>query len=137
MGLYQQLEGQMDIFDFLKSVETTKPSFSWDKDINVIHEKICTLAKNLNIPMSRAEWDVWDHVPQYGYRMSITLNLTQESVKQKEFWTALDEIVVYGKKKEIEIYPMQPMFIGSNRNGSMYIFSTFMDKGRRKIRKKV
>ena len=133
MNAYQ-LEGQMNIFDFLKPVEE-KPSFSWDKDINNIHEKIRDLAEKLNIPMRRAEWDVWNHVPQFGYRMSITLDLTRSDVEKGELWIALDEIVDYGKQRNIEISPMSPIFLGNNKNGWMHIFSTFMDKERRKKRK--
>ena len=133
MNAYQ-LEGQMNIFDFLKPVEK-EPSFSWDKDINTIHEKIRDLAEKLNIPMKRAEWDVWNHVPQFGYRMSITLDLTRSDVEKGELWIALDEIVAYGKQRNIEISPMSPIFLGDSKNGWMHIFSTFMDKERRKKRK--
>ena len=131
-----QLEGQMNIFDFLKPVETTKPSFSWDKDINIIHEKICNLAEKFNIPVKRAEWDVWNHVPQFGYRMSITLDLKHSDIENGELWIELDDIVTYGKQKNIEVYPMSPIFLGNDRDGWMHIFSTFMDKERRKIKKK-
>lgn len=134
MNAYQ-LEGQMNIFDFLKPVEIT-PCFSWDKDINVIHEKICNMAEKFNIPMKKAEWDVWNHVPQFGYRMSITLDLKHSDVENEELWNEMDDIVAYGKQQNVEISPMTPIFLGNDRDGWMHIFSTFMDKERRKVKRK-
>ncbi len=127
-----ECEGQINIFDFIKP-DNKNQNFSWDNDINIIYDKICDLAEKFNITIANSEWKVWSHVPQFGYRMSVTLHLKKETL-QDDFWNDLNSIVEYGKQKEIEISPMQPFFISADRNGCMHIFSTFMDKARRKIK---
>lgn len=129
-----QLDGQLTIFDYIKTLsgEKEKEKFSWDDDINDIYENIVKLTEKFNIPIKNAEWSIWGHVPQYGYRMSLTIELCKERQNEIiEFLTQLNEIVEYADKREIELSPMQPVFIGSDRNGWMHIFSTFNDKKRR------
>lgn len=99
------------------------PRFSWDTDINVIHNRLVQLVEKHGLSISDDEWSIWSHVPQYGYRMAMAV----ESDKfTEEFLAELGEIVEYAKTKKIEISPMDAYL------GTMHIYSTFEDKERRK-----
>lgn len=128
-----EVEGQMSIFDFVQN-STKNEDFSWDDDINSIYKMITTLASEYNIPVSKAEWSIWGHVPQFGYRMSITLDV-EKSQLTDDLWQRLKSIIEYAESKRIEISPMTPVFLGSEK-GWMHIFSTFLDRERQKIKKR-
>lgn len=127
------ISGQLSIFDILNPTPL-KQTFSWDDDINIIHESIINLAEKFNLRTSGSKWEVWNHVPQFGFRMSVSLHMMQEQLVD-EFWDELNEIVNYAKQKKIELSPMAPTFIRNDEEGWMHIFSMFLDRERQKIRK--
>lgn len=125
----EQLPGQMTIDDFLCEDEP----FSWDSDINEIHEKLNQLAKRYNLKTREAEWSVWDHVPQYGYRMSFDFIVGKSMENQKDFIGELNEICEFAKEKNIELTPMWgAVWWDKNGTGNLTVCSTFLDKERRK-----
>lgn len=121
---------QISIFDFL---DTDKPkSFSWDDDINEILEKLKQFANTYNLEISKQEWKIWEHVPQFGYRMSVGLEVTRSIVERDDFWDGINAIIDYAKSLKIELSPFQPYFFGGQSTTTMSIFTTFLDAERRK-----
>lgn len=112
--------------------------FSWDDDINEIHHKIIELARKYKIPISEAKWEIWDHVPNLGYRMWITLEV-KRCVLTDILYEDLDCIVDFAKEKNIKLSPTAPVFFDleddPNEVAPMYISSMFKDKARQKRKK--
>lgn len=112
--------------------------FSWDDAINEIHHKIIELADKYKIPISEAKWEIWDHVPRFGYRMTVTLE-----VKRHQLTMALSEelarIVDFARERNIDLSPTDPVFFSieddMDETSPIYIHSTFKDKERQKVRK--
>ena len=59
--------------------------------------------------------------------MTLKTALTAQSLE-----TLPNEVVEFAKTRNVELSPMSGMFFGRDKLGSMYIFSTFNDKERRK-----
>lgn len=126
------MDGQMNLFQFIGGEEQS--GFSWDSDINEIHKRLKNFAQKHELEVSREEWKVWSHVPQYGYRMSFGLVVTREIVEEDEFWEGLNEIIKYAKSRNVDLSPFQPYFFGGSNTTTMSIFTTFIDKERQKRR---
>ena len=126
-----ECDGQMSLFDFMDSPNETE--FCWDKDINEIHRQILELADKHNLTTRDAEWEIWNHVPQFGYRMTILLNVYKEDLTD-ELYDDLNKIVDFAKKRHIDLTPFQPFFLGEDRQSYFYISTTFIDKARQKIK---
>lgn len=121
------MKGQMNLFDFLH-----ESPFCWDDDINEIYTLLLQLVDVFQMKVGKADWKIWDHVPQFGYRMTFDIILKKEQYTET-FLKELDRIVSFAKKREIELSPFAPHFFGAE-TGHMHIFSTFEDKKRQKIR---
>lgn len=122
---------QLDIFSFLNQSE--EKLFCWDDDINEIHSKLVGLSNKYGFKIDKQEWDIWDHVPQYGYRMTFNI-LIDKNKYTEDFLQKLHEIVEFADGRNIELSPVAPYFYSNDNNGHMFIFSTFKDKERRKRR---
>jgi hypothetical protein len=121
-------EGQMSILDFL---EPTEHKFCFDDDINQIVNMLDDICLSNNIITNiKKEWEVWEHVPQYGYRLSYNFDASEEpSIK---FYQKLSEIIEFAKKHKIELSPYEHDF--SEKDWMFNIYSTFLDE-RKKIKK--
>ena len=119
---------QLNIFSFL---DIQHEQFCWDNDINNIYDRLTALVSKHNLTCDKAKWEIWEHVPQYGYRMTFTIQHTYQTYTD-DFITELSEIVDFAKSRNVELSPHEPHFFGDI--GYMYIYSTFMDKKRRKVR---
>lgn len=126
-----ECDGQMSLFDFMDSPNETE--FCWDKDINEIHRQILELADKHNLTTRDAEWEIWNHVPQFGYRMTILLNVYKEDLTD-ELYDDLNKIVEFAKKRQIDLTPFQPFFLGEGQQSYFHISTTFRDKARQKIK---
>lgn len=124
--------GQISIFDILEP-NREKP-FSWDSDINEIHKQLKQFTERHGLEIEREAWSVWDHVPQFGFRMSIGIQITRQIVEKDAFWDELNEIVQQAKVRKVELSPFQPFFFGGSNTTTMSVFTTFMDNERRKRR---
>lgn len=122
--------GQMSIFDFIEPPPKDPYEFCWDADINEIHCRLVKLVAKHRLLISDEEWEIWSHVPQYGYRMWIDVEVTSGQFTEA-FLGDLQEIIDFAKKRKIELSPSMPMFFG-DEPAPMYISTTFMDKERRK-----
>lgn len=106
---------------------------SWDEDINQIHRDLCDISRKRNLEFS-SEWEIWDHVPQYGYRMCFKISVTTEEYTD-ELIDKLNAVSEAAKDKDIEISVFAPYFYQGHNSGSILIYSTFLDKKRQKIKK--
>jgi len=131
------IEGQISIFSYLEELNTTEPEekpFCWDDDVNEIHRRICELASGYQLLVKNAEFNIWEHVPNLGFRMWLTMEVTREVVKDQNFSDAIDEIVEYAKNKKVELSVMWQacFFFEGEETASLYLTTMFMDKARMK-----
>lgn len=123
---------QLSIFDLVED-----NGFCWDSDINEIYKMIEDISKKYNLPISSAEWRIWDHVPYLGYRMSVTLEIKRCELSDV-LCEELEHIVDFAKKRNIALSPIRPHYFDlendPNEVGPMYIYSMFNDKSRQKKR---
>lgn len=67
------MHGQLDIFAFINQLEEQQHdpyAFCWDNDINEIHYRLTNLAAKHRLSIRKTEWEIWKHVPHFGYRMT-------------------------------------------------------------------
>lgn len=126
----KDVPGQISLFDLMEPPPKDPYEFSWDADINEIHYRLVNLVAKHRLSIGDEEWSIWDHVPQYGYRMWVDVEGTRGQFTEA-FFEDLQEIIDFAKKQKIELSPSMPMFFG-DEPAPMYISSTFMDKERRK-----
>lgn len=120
------MTGQMSIFDYIES-----PQFSFDNDINTIVEMLDQIVEKNNLKAEK-EWTVWQHVPNFGYRLAYDISY---HVLTGEFIMELNEIIKYARKKKIELSVYyNDELIADDGYRHMDIYSTFIDKKRRKIK---
>lgn len=121
--------------------ELFEDGFCFDEDINVIVQMIedgfHPLVENGQLKAVSKEFDIWDHVPQYGYRMKITYKTCDDNIRygceyaMKKMFKLLntvdmDEVINYAKSHHIEItFSPTP---------SLLIISTLFLDGRRKLK---
>ena len=125
-----ECDGQMSLSDFMDSPKDME--FCWDKDINEIRSKLVDIADKHNIKHT-SEWDIWNHVPQFGYRMSFYLEISKSDYTQN-LLDELNEVVEFAKDRKVELSIMNPFFFHSGDKTTMSIYSTFNDKERRKVK---
>lgn len=125
-----ECDGQMSLFDIMGSPKDTE--FCWDKDINEIRSKLVDIADKHSIKHT-SEWDIWNHVPQFGYRMSFYLEISKSDYTQN-LLDELNEVVEFANGRKVELSIMNPFFFHSEDKTTMSIYSTFNDKERRKVK---
>lgn len=130
----QEVYEQLDIFSFLEQSE--KDMYCWDTDINHIHSELVNLAEKFEIPITNDEFTVWEHVPQYGFRMDLQMKVTKDVVNNPEFTEKISQIVEDAKNHKVELDPMWGAlyFFTGQDTSSLIFYSTFLDKERMKKR---
>lgn len=126
---------QLDIFSFIEPQEqSSKQDFSWDNDINEIYDRLLKTSKKYRTPIGKAEWSIWSHVPHYGYRLWLDMEITREIMQNESFQDDIDEIVKFAESRKIELSVMWgACFFFENEETANLSFSTcFMDRERRK-----
>ena len=126
-----ECEGQMTIFDFLR------PGFRcWDEDINYLEERLTEITDRYGYENGKTEFSIWDHVPNYGYRLSHTIKIHKGNPKEREFIDEIEDLIEEARKRDIELSPMWNglFFYDGSNTANLYCFSTFLDS--RKKRKK-
>ena len=140
MGSFEKYEcdGQMNLFDYI-TPEQGQTSFCWDNDINEIVENLRNLAGAYGLEIGKAEFKVWDHVPNLGYRLWLDVRGTREELNREDFRADIRTLVAGAKEKNIELTPMWGacMFFERNENekGRLSFTTMFMDKVRQRRKK--
>lgn len=127
--------GQMSLFDYIEhDKKTIMENFCWDNSINAIVEKLKKLAENYHLEIGKTEFRIWDHVPHLGYRLWLEVKGTKEELYAEDFQKDINLLVADAKQKSIELTPMWGacMFFKSEKKGSLYITTMFLDKARQK-----
>lgn len=128
---------QLDIFSFFETQEKLSIcDFSWDRDINEIYERLLKTASKYLISTGKAEWTIWSHVPQYGYRLWLDMKVTKEILQNENFLNNIEEIVKFAESKKIELSVMWGacFFFKDEHTANLSISTCFMDKERRKFK---
>ena len=123
---------QLNIFSFME--DSPKKTFSWDDDINEIHQRLHDLSGKYGLDVSGERWDIWEHAKEYGYRMSFYLKVTREIAKNERFFQDIEGIVKFAKTKNIELSPMYNavFFFSGENTATLTFYTNFLDKQRRK-----
>lgn len=133
-----ECSGQMDLFDYIEADPTDRNNFCWDKDINEIVQDIEKLAVHYNLELGEAEFKVWDHVPNLGYRLWLDVRGTREELKNKIFQSDITKLIAKAKQRNIELTPMWGacMFFTKDENekGRLSFSTLFKDKARQRIK---
>lgn len=123
---------QLNIFSYLGQ-EAAGGQF-WDSDINEIHKMLKSLAKRNGLSISQDEFEIWPHVPQYGYRLWLTMEVTKGTLKDEGFKKDIERLVDFAKGRDVELSCMiGACFFFEGEDTAGLSFSTmFMDKKRRR-----
>lgn len=123
---------QINIFSYLGQ-EAAGGQF-WDSDINEIHKMLKSLAKRNGLSISQDEFEIWPHVPQYGYRLWLTMEVTKGILKDEGFKKDIERLVDFAKGRDVELSCMiGACFFFEGEDTAGLSFSTmFMDKKRRR-----
>ena len=126
-----ECEGQMQLFDF---IERTDKYFCWDDDINEIVERLKEIAGSYGLEVGKAEFTVWDHVPNLGFRVWFDMMVNRIELKQEGFHADVTELVKHAKSKNVELTPMwgAVMFFTKDEEerARLHFTTMFMDKQR-------
>lgn len=105
---------QMNLLD-----ELFEDRFCFDEDINIIvqmiEDEFQPLVENGTLKAVSKNFNIWDHVPQYGYRMEMIYEVNDEDYIHCEYEYAtkkileilntrdMDKVIKYAKSHRIEI----------------------------------
>ena len=122
---------QLDIFSYLQPQD----KFCFDDDINEIHDRLIEIANKYGILTGTDEFTIWSHVPQYGYRLWIDMEVTKENLQDNNFMQDIEKLVDFAKERNIELSCMigAVFFFDGEKTASLPFSTTFVDKERRKI----
>lgn len=128
---------QLNIFSYLQSIEkcsTYEDYYCWDSDINEIHRKLVVISKKFGLQIVKDRFEIWPHVPHFGYRMDLEMEVTKNDLENDEFIKDINDVVEFAKKKEVELSPMWRgiFFFAGEDTATLLFYTTFMDKKRQK-----
>lgn len=123
---------QLNIFSYLG--QEAAGGQVWDSDINEIHKMLKSLAKRNGLSISQDEFEIWPHVPKYGYRLWLTMEVTEGVLKDEGFKKDIERLVNFAKGRDVELSCMiGACFFFEGEDTAGLSFSTmFMDKKRRR-----
>lgn len=125
---------QLDIFFLMQQQGEVR--YCFDDDINEIHRILIEIADKYGISIERDEFTIWSHVPQYGYRMDLGMEITRKDLTNEGFQKDIDDVVEIAKQRGIELSPMWGaiFFFREDEVATLSFYTTFMDKKRQKIK---
>lgn len=125
---------QLDIFSLIKPYE--KEKYCFDDDINEIHKKLIGNAEKYGISIGKDKFSIWSHVPQYGYRLWLEMEVTKNNLQDNNFINDIDELIDFAKERNVELSCMigACFFYEGKITASLPFSTTFMDKKRQKIK---
>lgn len=115
---------QMSLFDYIRAPD----AFCWDDDINYLHGRLTEISKKHGFTTDPAKWEIWDHCPQDGYRMTFYINVTRG--EHKEFIRDIENLVKEAKKRGIYLSPMYDgvYFFWDDETAQLLCFTEFLDE---------
>lgn len=113
---------------------TLPDKFCFDDDINEILLKLQNLCISQRFTLDKPKFEIWDHVKNLGYRLSLSVHWSNETKPRADFFPKYQKIVKYAKEHEIELSLCQSPYFGNSHFTGTYWFSTmYLDK-RKKIK---
>lgn len=108
----------------------------WDDDMRYFNELISNLTDRCGYQNGETSFYIWHHCPQYGYRLTHEVIVTQGNPHEEAFRNELDQIIEEAKARSIELDPMwgAVYFFGKGEKASLPIYGEFTDN-RKKIKK--
>ncbi len=124
---------QLDIFSCLGQEDGGR---YWDSDINEIHRRLESLAEKNGLSISQDEFTIWPHVPQYGYRLWLTMDVTRGILKDEGFKQDIERLISFAKGRDVELSCMigACFFFEGEDTASLSFSTMFMDKKRQNIK---
>ena len=128
------------MFSYLQLTEgdqkNIKDDYCWDDDINEIHSMLISLAEQYDLSVSIDEFTVWPHVPQYGYRLWLSMEVTKEILKNNDFQEEIQKITEFSKQRSVELSCMigACFFYEGDSTAGLSFSTMFMDKKRQRIK---
>ena len=121
---------QLNIFSYLKPQE----KYCFDDDINEIHDRLIEIANKYEISIATDKFTIWSHVPQYGYRLWLDMEVTKENLQDNNFIQDIEKLVDFSKERNVELSCMigAVFFLNKEKTARLSFSTTFMDKERRK-----
>lgn len=123
---------QLDIFSYLKP----QGKYCFDDDINEIHDRLVGISDKYGIQITKDEFTIWPHVPQYGYRLGLDMEVTKDNLQDKDFMHDIEKLTCFAKQRNIELSCMGGacFFFEGEETARLPFNTTFIDKARRKIK---
>lgn len=124
---------QLDMFSFL---QPSKEKYCFDDDTNEIRERLIEISEKYKAKIKSDEFTIWSHVPQYGYRLWLVMEVTKEILNDENFQKDVENTTKFAEERNIELSCMVGacFFYGGQNIASLPFSTTFMDKERRKIK---
>lgn len=106
--------------------------FCFDEDINNIVDMLDEIVKKYEmITETKKEWEIWDHVPYLGYRLSYRLYFNKPL--PNNIFDEIEKVTKFAKERRIKVEPFGYFFSEYKNTGSMAIYSIYEDE-RRKLK---
>lgn len=104
--------------------------FCWDEDINQIVEELDALVDKYGLDKRDPKWEIWSHVPQYGYRLTYTIKITRKQNDNDNFHDELQAISERAKEKKINLRSYAPHYFteDADEKASINVYSMFEDR---------
>lgn len=125
---------QLDIFPLHS--QKTEEKYCFDDDINEIHERLIRIAKKHGAGINGDEFTVWSHVPQYGYRLWLDMEIRKDTLDDENFRNDINKVIEFAKGRNIELSCMVGacFFYSGEETASLPFSTIFLDKKRQKIK---
>lgn len=105
--------------------------FCEDADINTLHSDILQFFSNKDADVRKAEYSVWSHVTEYGYRFSLCIGVLKADMEQVNdfIYEETEKMEKCGVKLTVSV---TPYYGSAGKDYSLYFYTYFADKKRRK-----
>lgn len=122
------------MFDWLDEEKKNTEDFCFDVDINQIVSMILEFCQKADISHDDPKFEIWDHVPYLGYRMSMSCRLKDNQVDVfKDNFSLVEE---YGKMHQIEVSALDAGCLWDSLS-DIFISTMFLDKRKKLTPEKV
>lgn len=128
------MEGQISMFDYLPKSPMER---FWDRDISWLCILLDDWRKKYNLELRQEpSFRIWQHVPNYGYRLEYYVQIKKADISIKEIWIDLEKIIDEAEGCNIELSPCagSMCFLEDEGEDTLRIYSTFKDAKRRKVK---
>ena len=128
LGKAYVCDNQMDIFQYLSILQVQTPKFP--SVIDDLYNDLKTIIHDNKEIKNEANYSIWKHVPNLGYRFELFENVTKEEYDR--FVSNYDTLIEKYKKLELELSASISPSIRERDKISLFVSSFWLDKQRAK-----